>query len=66
MPPSTTSVSPPAAANSAGSVNGPNIAPKVVPSVNSLPNGQPVNGTAPTPNGAADGAVPDMLSVSIP
>jgi hypothetical protein len=66
-PPSTTSVSPPAANNSAtGSVNGPIIAPKAVPSVNSLPNGQPVNGTAPTPNGTSDGSVPDMLSVSIP
>ncbi|HEX4071155.1 MAG TPA: DUF6655 family protein [Planctomycetaceae bacterium] len=62
-PPSTTSVSPPAAA---GPANGPSIAPKAVPSVNSLPNGQPVNGTAPMPNGASDGSVPDMLSVSIP
>jgi len=61
--PSTTSVSPPAAASSA---TGPTIAPKAVPSINSLPNGQPVNGTAPAPNGTSDGAVPDMLSVSIP
>jgi hypothetical protein len=39
------------------------IAPKAVPSVNSMPNGQPVNGTAPS-TGSAN-AVPDMLSVSL-
>jgi hypothetical protein len=65
-PPSTTSLSPPPTNPPTGAASVPTIAPKVVPSVNSLPNGQPVNGTAPTPNGAADGAVPDMLSVSIP
>jgi hypothetical protein len=38
--------------------------PKGTPSVNSLPNGQPVNGTAPS-TGSESGAIPDMLSVSV-
>jgi hypothetical protein len=39
-------------------------APKGTPSVNLLPNGQPVNGTAPS-TGSESGAIPDMLSVSV-
>ena len=41
----------------------PNL-PKAAPSVNSIPNGQPVNGTAPS-TGSAANALPDMLSVSL-
>jgi hypothetical protein len=39
-------------------------APKATPAVNSIPNGQPVNGTSPSTGSAAD-ALPDMLSVSL-
>jgi uncharacterized protein DUF6655 len=55
----------PTAANSTPSPAGaaPN-APKPGPSVNALPNGQPVNGTAPS-TGSVSGAIPDFQSVSL-
>jgi hypothetical protein len=66
LAPSAASITPPAAATSAtGSANVPTIAPKTVPSVNSMPSGEPVNATAP-PNGTSPSPAPDMLSVSVP
>jgi hypothetical protein len=62
--PSTTSVASPAANSGTGPATAP-ASQKGVPSVNSLPNGQPVNETAPAPNGSSS-AIPDMLSVSAP
>ena len=65
--PSAATAAPPAAANSAaGSANIPTNAPKTVPSVNVVPSGQPANGPTVPLNGASDGSVPDMLSVSVP
>lgn len=64
---SSAAIAPPAAANSAaGPVNVPTNGVKTVPSVNALPSGQPVNGSAPSLNGSPGSSVPDMLSVSVP
>jgi hypothetical protein len=66
LAPPAANIAPPAAATSAtGSANIPANAPKTVPSVNSMPNGQPVNATTP-PNGTSPSPAPDMLSVSVP
>lgn len=54
----------PTAANSTPSASPAPNTPKPGPAVNPLPNGQPVNGTAPS-TGSTSGATPDMLSVSL-
>lgn len=65
--PSAAIAPPPAAANSAtGSANVPTNALKTVPSVNALPNEQPVGNSAAPLNGPSGASVPDMLSVSVP